>query len=160
MRAERRRPWRRSLLPTRSSTWTASTLSCWNSTTVSPPTHTHTFSDFLIHSWFGWEMLFIDTMDTVLFSFIKSVYVPPPTTTTTTAQAFLPSLSDVITAPVAQVTVSAEGVVGAVDQSQWHSLHKQRPAAQLQSKKRGELYVSLGGGQRGGDDTIWEHVAC
>lgn len=54
------------------------------------------------------------------------------------SQAFLPSLNDVITAPVAQVTVSAEGVVGAVDQSQWHSLHKQRPAAQLQSKKRGK----------------------
>ncbi|XP_054888899.1 ETS-related transcription factor Elf-1-like isoform X1 [Poeciliopsis prolifica] len=52
------------------------------------------------------------------------------------SQAFLPSLSDVITAPVTQVTVSAEGVVGAVDQSQWHSLHKERPAAQLQSRKR------------------------
>ncbi|KAM4727656.1 ETS-related transcription factor Elf-1-like isoform 1-T1 [Anableps anableps] len=52
------------------------------------------------------------------------------------SQAFLPSLSDVITAPVTQVTVSAEGVVGAVDQSQWHLLHKERPAAQLQSKKR------------------------
>uniref|UniRef100_A0A096M5R8 ETS-related transcription factor Elf-1-like n=1 Tax=Poecilia formosa TaxID=48698 RepID=A0A096M5R8_POEFO len=50
--------------------------------------------------------------------------------------SFLPSLSDVITAPVTQVTVSAEGVVGAVDQSQWHSLHKERPAAQLQSRKR------------------------
>uniref|UniRef100_A0A3Q2PUG8 ETS-related transcription factor Elf-1-like n=1 Tax=Fundulus heteroclitus TaxID=8078 RepID=A0A3Q2PUG8_FUNHE len=54
------------------------------------------------------------------------------------SQAFLPSLSDVITAPVTQVTVSAEGVVGAVDQSQWHSLHSERPAAQLQSKKRGK----------------------
>ncbi|KAK5622797.1 hypothetical protein CRENBAI_024760 [Crenichthys baileyi] len=54
------------------------------------------------------------------------------------SQAFLPSLSDVITAPVTQVTVSAEGVVGTVDQSQWHSLHKERPAAQLQSKKRGK----------------------
>ncbi|XP_017275829.1 ETS-related transcription factor Elf-1-like isoform X2 [Kryptolebias marmoratus] len=52
------------------------------------------------------------------------------------SQAFLPSLGDVIATPVAQVTVSAEGVVGAVDQSQWHSLHKERPAAQLQAKKR------------------------
>ncbi|MEQ2252062.1 hypothetical protein ILYODFUR_017818 [Ilyodon furcidens] len=54
------------------------------------------------------------------------------------SQGFLPSLSDVITAPVTQVTVSAEGVIGTVDQSQWHSLHKERPAAQLQSKKRGK----------------------
>ncbi|XP_015233560.1 PREDICTED: ETS-related transcription factor Elf-1-like isoform X1 [Cyprinodon variegatus] len=52
------------------------------------------------------------------------------------SQAFLPSLSDVITAPVTQVTVSAEGVVGAIDQSQW--LNGERPAAQLQSKKRGK----------------------
>ncbi|MEQ2276044.1 hypothetical protein XENORESO_012827 [Xenotaenia resolanae] len=58
------------------------------------------------------------------------------------SQGFLPSLSDVITAPVTQVTVSAEGVIGTVDQSQWHSLHKERPAAQLQSKKRGELFFS------------------
>ncbi|XP_047224293.1 ETS-related transcription factor Elf-1-like isoform X2 [Girardinichthys multiradiatus] len=54
------------------------------------------------------------------------------------SQGFLPSLNDVITAPVTQVTVSAEGVIGTVDQSQWHSLHKERPAAQLQSKKRGK----------------------
>ncbi|XP_070831189.1 ETS-related transcription factor Elf-1-like isoform X2 [Chaetodon trifascialis] len=53
------------------------------------------------------------------------------------SQTFLPSLGDVITTPVTQVTVSAEGVVGAVDQSQWQSLHTKRPAAQLQSKKRG-----------------------
>ncbi|CAG5897090.1 unnamed protein product [Menidia menidia] len=53
------------------------------------------------------------------------------------AQAFLPSLGDVITTPVTQVTVSAEGVVGAVDQPQWHPLHSEKPAARLQSKKRG-----------------------
>ncbi|XP_071346403.1 ETS-related transcription factor Elf-1-like isoform X1 [Trachinotus anak] len=53
------------------------------------------------------------------------------------SQTFLPSLGDVITAPVTQVTVSAEGIVGPVDQSQWHSLHTEKPAAQLQSKKRG-----------------------
>nr|XP_054607135.1 ETS-related transcription factor Elf-1 isoform X2 [Nothobranchius furzeri] len=52
------------------------------------------------------------------------------------SQTFLPSLGDVITTPVAQVTVSAEGVVGAVDQSQWHPLHKEKPAAQLQTKRR------------------------
>ncbi|KAM6919079.1 ETS-related transcription factor Elf-1-like [Xenentodon cancila] len=51
------------------------------------------------------------------------------------SQAFLPSLGDVITTPVTQVTVSAEGVVGAVDQPQWHSLHTEKPAAQ-QTKKR------------------------
>lgn len=54
------------------------------------------------------------------------------------AQTFLPSLGDVITTPVTQVTVSAEGIVGAVDQPQWHSLHTKRPAAQLRSKKRGQ----------------------
>ncbi|XP_073347551.1 ETS-related transcription factor Elf-1-like isoform X2 [Pagrus major] len=53
------------------------------------------------------------------------------------SQTFLPSLGDVITTPVTQVTVSAEGIVGAVDQPQWHSLHTEKPAAQLQSKKRG-----------------------
>ncbi|XP_040911260.1 ETS-related transcription factor Elf-1-like isoform X2 [Toxotes jaculatrix] len=53
------------------------------------------------------------------------------------SQTFLPSLGDVVTAPVTQVTVSAEGIVGPVDQSQWHSLHTKKPAAQLQSKKRG-----------------------
>ncbi|XP_072219291.1 ETS-related transcription factor Elf-1-like isoform X1 [Leuresthes tenuis] len=53
------------------------------------------------------------------------------------SQAFLPSLVDVITTPVTQVTVSAEGVVGAVDQPQWHSLHTEKRTAQLQSKKRG-----------------------
>ncbi|XP_008275914.1 ETS-related transcription factor Elf-1-like isoform X2 [Stegastes partitus] len=52
------------------------------------------------------------------------------------SQTFLPSLGDVITTPVTQVTVSAEGVVGAVDQPHWHSLHTKKPAAQLQSKKR------------------------
>ncbi|XP_069020583.1 ETS-related transcription factor Elf-1-like isoform X2 [Embiotoca jacksoni] len=34
------------------------------------------------------------------------------------------------------VTVSAEGVVGAVDQPQWHSSHTKKPATQLQSRKR------------------------
>ncbi|XP_029309813.1 ETS-related transcription factor Elf-1-like isoform X2 [Cottoperca gobio] len=53
------------------------------------------------------------------------------------SQTFLPSLGDVITTPVTQVTVSAEGIVGAVDQPQWHSLHTKKPAGQLQSKKRG-----------------------
>ncbi|XP_074506557.1 ETS-related transcription factor Elf-1-like [Sebastes fasciatus] len=53
------------------------------------------------------------------------------------SQTFLPSLGDVITTPVTQVTVSAEGVVGGFDQPQWHSLHTKKPAAQLQSKKRG-----------------------
>lgn len=53
------------------------------------------------------------------------------------SQTFLPSLGDVITSPVTQVTVSAEGIVGAFDQPQWHSLHTNKPAAQLQSKKRG-----------------------
>ncbi|KAM7378909.1 hypothetical protein PAMP_004499 [Pampus punctatissimus] len=51
------------------------------------------------------------------------------------SQTFLPSLGDVITTPVTQVTVSAEGIVGAVDQPQWHT---KSPAAQLQSKKRGK----------------------
>ncbi|XP_061587322.1 ETS-related transcription factor Elf-1-like isoform X2 [Cololabis saira] len=51
------------------------------------------------------------------------------------SQAFLPSLGDVITTPVTQVTVSAEGVVGAVDQPHWRSLHMEKPAAQP-SKKR------------------------
>lgn len=78
------------------------------------------------------EMLFLDMVVTVLFYFIKSVYAPP------TAQTFLPSLGDVITTPVTQVTVSAEGIVGAVDQPQWPSLHTKKPAAQLQSKKRGQ----------------------
>ncbi|XP_034744256.1 ETS-related transcription factor Elf-1-like isoform X1 [Etheostoma cragini] len=53
------------------------------------------------------------------------------------SQTFLPSLGDVITTPVTQVTVSAEGIVGAFDQPQWHSLLTKKPAAQLQSKKRG-----------------------
>ncbi|XP_044075210.1 ETS-related transcription factor Elf-1-like isoform X2 [Siniperca chuatsi] len=53
------------------------------------------------------------------------------------SQTFLPSLGDVITTPVTQVTVSAEGIVGAVEQPQWHSLHTKKPTAHLQSKKRG-----------------------
>ncbi|XP_018532949.1 ETS-related transcription factor Elf-1 isoform X1 [Lates calcarifer] len=52
------------------------------------------------------------------------------------SETFLPSLGDVVTTPVTQVTVSAEGIVGPVDQSQWHSLHTKKPTAQLQSKKR------------------------
>ncbi len=85
---------------------------------------------------FDCEMLFLGLVVTVLFSFIKSVYAPPA------AQTFLPSLGDVITTPVTQVTVSAEGIVGAVDQQQWHSLHTKKPAAQLQSKKRGQSLSS------------------
>lgn len=52
------------------------------------------------------------------------------------SQAFLPSLSDIIAAPVTQVTVSAEGIVGAVDQPQWHTVHQE--SATSQSKKRGK----------------------
>ncbi|XP_061926731.1 ETS-related transcription factor Elf-1-like isoform X2 [Entelurus aequoreus] len=52
------------------------------------------------------------------------------------SQTFLPSMGDVITAPVTQVTVSAGGVVGAVEEPDWHSLHTENPATQLQSKKR------------------------
>ncbi|XP_053293157.1 ETS-related transcription factor Elf-1 isoform X2 [Pleuronectes platessa] len=54
------------------------------------------------------------------------------------SQTFLPSLGDVITAPVTQVMVSAEGIVGPVDQSHWHSLHTKKPATQLQTRKRGK----------------------
>ncbi|XP_054452625.1 ETS-related transcription factor Elf-1-like isoform X2 [Anoplopoma fimbria] len=50
------------------------------------------------------------------------------------SQTFLPSLGDVFTTPVTQVTVSAERIMGGFDQQQWHS---KKPAAQLQSKKRG-----------------------
>ncbi|KAL6104640.1 elf1 [Pungitius sinensis] len=53
------------------------------------------------------------------------------------SQTFLPSLSDVITTPVTQVTVLADRMVGAFDEPQWPSLHTIKPAAQLQSKKRG-----------------------
>lgn len=59
------------------------------------------------------------------------------------AQDFLPSLGDIITTPVTQVTVSADGVVGAVDEPQWKSLHSKRPVAQLQSRKRGENLFRL-----------------
>lgn len=52
------------------------------------------------------------------------------------SQAFLPSLSDVITAPVTQVTVSADGIVGAVDQPLWHNAHEESTS---QSKKRKKL---------------------
>ncbi|RVE61573.1 hypothetical protein OJAV_G00171960 [Oryzias javanicus] len=56
------------------------------------------------------------------------------------SQDFLPSLGDIITTPVTQVTVSADGVVGAVDEPQWKSLHTKRPVAQLQSRKRGRKF--------------------
>ncbi|KAF3858555.1 hypothetical protein F7725_011756 [Dissostichus mawsoni] len=59
------------------------------------------------------------------------------------AQTFLPSLGDVITTPVTQVTVSAEGIVGAIDQQQWHSLHTKKPVSQLQSKKRGQILSNV-----------------
>ncbi|CAK6952088.1 ETS-related transcription factor Elf-1-like isoform X2 [Scomber scombrus] len=52
------------------------------------------------------------------------------------SETFLP-LDDGISTAVTQVTVSG-GIVGGVDQPQWHSLHTKRPAAQLQSKKRGK----------------------
>lgn len=54
------------------------------------------------------------------------------------SQTYLQSLGDVISAPVTQVTVSAEGIVGAVDQQQWHTVHQEKPSARLQSKKRGK----------------------
>ncbi|XP_077391750.1 ETS-related transcription factor Elf-1-like isoform X3 [Festucalex cinctus] len=52
------------------------------------------------------------------------------------SQTFLPSLGDVITAPVTQVTVSAEGIMGSVEAPEWHTLHTNEPATQLQSKQR------------------------
>ncbi|XP_061747288.1 ETS-related transcription factor Elf-1-like isoform X2 [Nerophis ophidion] len=52
------------------------------------------------------------------------------------SQTFLPSMGDVITAPVTQVTVSAGGVVGALEEPDWHSSHAENPATQLPSKKR------------------------
>ncbi|XP_076018363.1 ETS-related transcription factor Elf-1-like isoform X2 [Genypterus blacodes] len=52
------------------------------------------------------------------------------------SQTFLPSLGDIITSPVTQVTVSVEGIVGAVDQPLWHTLHTRKTAAQPQTKKR------------------------
>ncbi|CAL9689037.1 unnamed protein product [Knipowitschia caucasica] len=57
------------------------------------------------------------------------------------SQAFLPSLSDIITAPVTQVTVSAEGIMGAVEQTLWHTAHHEQSAPR-QSKKRGKKYRS------------------
>uniref|UniRef100_A0A673AUN7 ETS domain-containing protein n=1 Tax=Sphaeramia orbicularis TaxID=375764 RepID=A0A673AUN7_9TELE len=42
------------------------------------------------------------------------------------SQTFLPSLGDVITTPVTQVTVSAEGLWELFDQPQWHSLPQRR----------------------------------
>lgn len=51
-------------------------------------------------------------------------------------------LDDGISTAVTQVTVSG-GIVGGVDQPQWHSLHTKRPAAQLQSKKRGQSLYCL-----------------
>ncbi|XP_034039703.1 ETS-related transcription factor Elf-1-like isoform X2 [Thalassophryne amazonica] len=52
------------------------------------------------------------------------------------SQTFLPSLCDVIATPVTQLTVSAEGIVEAVDQPQWGEVHTKEPAAQLQSRKK------------------------
>ncbi|KAF7653665.1 hypothetical protein LDENG_00080010 [Lucifuga dentata] len=52
------------------------------------------------------------------------------------SQTFLPSLGDIISTPVTQVTVSAEGIVGAVDQPQWHTLHTRKPVTQPESKKK------------------------
>ncbi|KAM4604837.1 ETS-related transcription factor Elf-1-like isoform 2-T2 [Polymixia lowei] len=52
------------------------------------------------------------------------------------SQMFLPSLVDVIGTPVTQVTVSAEGIMGAVDQPQWHTLPRET-VAQQQTRKRG-----------------------
>nr|XP_061794894.1 ETS-related transcription factor Elf-1-like [Nerophis lumbriciformis] len=52
------------------------------------------------------------------------------------SQTFLPSLGEVITAPVTQVTVSAEGIVGTVERPEWHTLHTNKPPTQLQSKQR------------------------
>lgn len=72
---------------------------------------------------------------------IKSVYAhhaSSPFTASPAAQTFLPSLGDVITTPVTQVTVSAEGIMGAFDQTQWPSLHTNKPTVQLQTKKRGQ----------------------
>lgn len=89
---------------------------------------------------------------TTLFSSIKSVYAPHPS-----AQTFLPSLGDVITTPVTQVTVSAEGIVGAVDQTQWPSLHTNKPTAQLQTKKRGQ---SLRISQYETNYGLSNHITC
>ncbi|XP_062336934.1 ETS-related transcription factor Elf-1-like isoform X1 [Osmerus eperlanus] len=52
------------------------------------------------------------------------------------SQMFVPLLGDVITAPVTQVTVSAEGIVGAVDQPQWFTSPVENVVAQPQ-KRRG-----------------------
>lgn len=56
---------------------------------------------------------------------------------------FLPSLADVVTTPVTQVTVSAEGIVGAVDEPQWTTLNTGRPAAQQQTRKKGQRVSGL-----------------
>ncbi|XP_008332478.1 ETS-related transcription factor Elf-1-like isoform X2 [Cynoglossus semilaevis] len=48
----------------------------------------------------------------------------------------LPSLADVVTAPVTQVSVSTKEIVGSVDQSLWHSFHEEEKPVQVQSKKR------------------------
>ncbi|XP_005943240.1 ETS-related transcription factor Elf-1 isoform X1 [Haplochromis burtoni] len=47
------------------------------------------------------------------------------------SQTFLPSLGDVITTPVV-----GEELVGTVNQSEWSSLHRNKPASQLRSKKK------------------------
>lgn len=84
--------------------------------------------------WVSWQqnVIFLDTVDTLLLFFIKSVCAPHP------APTLLPSLRDVITTSATQVTVSAEEMMGAVDQLHWTSLHTEHSAAQLQSKKKGQ----------------------
>lgn len=72
------------------------------------------------------------------FPTLPHLHPLPPLTASPAAQTFLPSLGDVITTPVTQVTVSAEGIVGAFDQTQWPSLHTNKPTVQLQTKKRGQ----------------------
>lgn len=71
-------------------------------------------------------------------SFPLNLFASTPSTSFPAAQTFLPSLGDVITTPVTQVTVSADGIVGAFDQTQWPSLHTNKPTVQLQTKKRGQ----------------------
>ncbi|XP_061695007.1 ETS-related transcription factor Elf-1-like isoform X2 [Syngnathoides biaculeatus] len=58
------------------------------------------------------------------------------------AQSFLPPLGEVMAAPVAQLSVCAEGILGTVEEPRWHTLRADQPATQPQpqpkqrSKKR------------------------
>ncbi|XP_056149084.1 ETS-related transcription factor Elf-1-like isoform X2 [Lampris incognitus] len=52
------------------------------------------------------------------------------------SQMFLPPLGDIFATPVTQVTVSAEGIVGPVEQPQWHTLPRDT-VTQQQAKKKG-----------------------